>query len=267
MTTIIQHERINQALIRYLPPLEKAPKRLHEAMRYAVLNGGKRLRPALVYATGESLGVPLEKLDIAACAVEFIHAYSLIHDDLPAMDNDDFRRGLPTCHKAFDEATAILAGDALQVLAFQILADAVFLSADQRIKMISTLAHACGSFGMAGGQAMDLASTGKIMTESELETLHRCKTGALIQASVALGIIISASSAPSLILYARALGLAFQIQDDILDNDAYSQLVGLDAAKNRVQMLYNTAIHYLSDLGDAAKPLQQLTHSIIHRQN
>jgi farnesyl diphosphate synthase len=257
--------RINHALERCLPHQATEPTRLHEAMRYAVLNGGKRLRPSLVYATGETLGVNPEQLDVAACAVECIHAYSLIHDDLPAMDNDDMRRGLPTCHKAFDEATAILAGDALQVLAFQQLADADFLSAEQRVKMISALAHACGSRGMAGGQAMDLAATGTI-TPEELELLHRYKTGYLIRASVELSVLIAAHTSQNLIHYAEAVGLAFQIQDDILDQDAYSQLVGLDVAKARVQTLYDSAMDQLTDFGHAAEPLRSLTNHMIHRE-
>ncbi|HSC47213.1 MAG TPA: polyprenyl synthetase family protein, partial [Gammaproteobacteria bacterium] len=171
--------RIEKVLNRWLPPAEKPPQRLHQAMRYAVLGGGKRLRPLLIYAAGETLGVPPERLDGPAAAVECIHAYSLIHDDLPAMDDDDLRRGRPTCHKAFDEATAILAGDALQVLAFLILAEdpAMAAAPAARVEMLKSVALASGSLGMAGGQAMDLAAAGRPLGLAELELMHIHKTG------------------------------------------------------------------------------------------
>jgi geranylgeranyl pyrophosphate synthase len=281
--------RVNTALERCLPPADIAPQQLHMAMRYSVLNGGKRLRPAFVYATGATLGVSPDALDPAACAVELIHSYSLIHDDLPAMDNDDLRRGLPTCHKAFDEATAILAGDALQVLAFQQLADAdpALLSAEQRVQMISLLGKACGSIGMAGGQALDLAVTGKAdsVTLAELETIHRYKTGCLIRASVELGMLSSGLDiSESLIQYAENLGLAFQIQDDILDIEAsthvlgkqqggdiakqkvtYPQLAGLAAAKTKVRVLYEQAVANLDDFGQQADPLRDLAEYMFLR--
>jgi len=174
-------QRIEAQLAAYLPSSDSEPKRLHEAMRYSVLGGGKRIRPALVYATAETLGIPLASIDGAACAVEFIHVYSLVHDDLPAMDNDDLRRGRPTCHKAFDEATAILAGDALQVLAFQTLVSGPGLPDDAsvRLQLVAILAEASGTAGMAGGQALDLAAMGRSLTLPEVEVMHARKTGAL----------------------------------------------------------------------------------------
>jgi len=183
-------DRANAALERWLAPAEQAPERLHAAMRYAVLGTGKRLRPALVYAAGDALGAPAECLDPPACAVELIHAYSLVHDDLPAMDDDDLRRGAPTCHKAFDEATAILAGDALQALAFELITAAPpagVYSAATRGRLAATLARAVGAQGMAGGQALDLDACGHQIALADLERMHRYKTGALIQASVVLG--------------------------------------------------------------------------------
>src|SRR6218665_1295537 len=195
---------------------------IYQAMRYSVINGGKRVRPLLVYAACEALGGQVERADAAACAVELIHAYSLVHDDLPAMDDDDLRRGQPTTHKAFDEASAILAGDGLQTLAFEVLADAQRnpLDADVRLSMISHLAKAAGPAGMVGGQAIDLGSVGQWLDQSALETMHRHKTGALIEASVRLGALAS-GEADSLTLralqeYAQAVGLGFQVQDDIL---------------------------------------------------
>src|SRR5579871_3799272 len=188
--------RIEKVLDRWLPPADKRPERLHSAMRYAVLGGGKRMRPLLIYATGETLGVPPERLDGPAAAVEIIHAYSLIHDDLPAMDDDALRRGRPTCHIAYDEATAILAGDALQVLAFQILAEdaAMAVTPAARVEMLKGVAIASGSAGMAGGQAIDLAAAGHQLDLAELELMHIHKTGALIRASV----LLAAQSVPGL---------------------------------------------------------------------
>ncbi|HEX7769546.1 MAG TPA: polyprenyl synthetase family protein, partial [Dokdonella sp.] len=176
-------------MARALPDDGQPPVELHRAMRYAVLGGGKRLRPLLVYATGRAFGAPLERLDSSAAAVEIIHAYSLVHDDLPAMDDDALRRGRPTCHVVFGEAMAILAGDALQALAFEVLADDPMLAtgADTRLAMLRTLAAACGSHGMAGGQAFDLAAVGRALDAAELERMHVHKTGALIRASVQLG--------------------------------------------------------------------------------
>jgi len=224
--------RVEHVLDQWLPAAATHPSRLHDAMRYAVFGGGKRIRPILVYATGEALSVPLEQLDAAACAVELIHAYSLVHDDLPAMDDDDLRRGKPTCHKAYDEATAILVGDALQTLAFHVLAHAPLDQAEPaaRLRMIGTLSQAAGSRGMVGGQAIDLAAVGQELDAAQLEDMHIHKTGALIRASVLLAVL----SAPDLDMtrfealdrYAKGIGLAFQIQDDILDVTGNSNETG-----------------------------------------
>ncbi|TXH68365.1 MAG: geranyl transferase [Thiothrix sp.] len=246
--------------------------RLHEAMRYSVLNGGKRIRPLLVYATGEALGIAPDVLDTPAAAIELIHVYSLIHDDLPAMDDDVLRRGKPTCHCAFDEATAILAGDALQALAFQLIAQAhESISADQRLRMLQQLSIAAGSRGMVGGQAIDLAAVGKELTELELEQMHIHKTGALIRSSV----LLAAYTAPALPEkqlnqldhYAKCLGLAFQVQDDILDIESdtqtlgktrgadaaagkptYPSIIGMSAAKRKLNELYLEAVAALEGL-------------------
>jgi geranylgeranyl diphosphate synthase type II len=223
-----------------LPAPTVAPTRLHEAMRYSALGGGKRIRPALVYATGELLGVPVAPLDAAAAAVEMFHVYSLIHDDLPAMDDDDLRRGRPTCHRRFDEATAILAGDALQVLAFESLADADAGEAE-RVAMVRLLASASGTRGMAGGQAIDLGAVGRSLSAAEVEEMHRRKTGALFEASVGLAVALRADldrdSRAALGRFAAALGLAFQIVDDILDVEGDPRLlgkaVGADQARHK----------------------------------
>jgi len=280
--------RAEQALERFLPAAEKNPERLHQAMRYAVLNGGKRVRPVLVYATGEALGVSLDKLDAAAAAVECIHAYSLVHDDLPAMDDDDLRRGNPTCHRAFDEATAILAGDALQTLAFEILAEHAPVSERARLNMISTLAAASGHAGMVGGQAIDLDSVGKQLTVEELQTMHLHKTGALIQASVLLGAYASEQQDSALLdnlkHYARSIGLAFQVQDDILDVEGdtavigktqgadiarnkptYPALLGMERAKEVAQQLHRDALESLSGLDEKANTLRELSAYIVQR--
>ena len=223
--------RIEGVLERVLPSVEILPQRLHEAMRYSVLNGGKRMRPLLVYATGESLGLAPEMLDLPAAAIELIHVYSLIHDDLPAMDDDALRRGKPSCHCAYDEATAILAGDALQALAFQLLAQADEpISAQQRLRMIQQLSIASGSRGMVGGQAIDLAAVGQALTELELEQMHIHKTGALIRSSVLLAAYTAPDLAERQLIqldhYAKCLGLAFQVQDDILDIESDTQTLG-----------------------------------------
>jgi len=215
--------RVNQQLDTRLPKDFEPPENLHKAMRYSVLGGGKRIRPALVYATGEALSCNLNDLDCAACAVEMMHSYSLIHDDLPAMDDDDLRRGRPTCHKAFDEATAILAGDAIQALAFSILANAD-IADTQRIKMIQQLAKSSGSLGMAGGQAIDLAAVNKQLNEVEIIQMHTLKTAALIQASVLMAVAGSDEHNPETFAhfahFSEKVGLAFQIRDDILDIQA-----------------------------------------------
>jgi len=283
--------RIENELAARLPAGNQSPERLHEAMRYAVLNGGKRVRPVLIYATGRLLAIPEDRLDAAACAIELIHAYSLVHDDLPAMDNDDLRRGKPTCHKAFDEATAILVGDALQVLAFQILARDSHAPDDPavRLRLIDILATESGTTGMAGGQALDLAASGKELTAAEVEQMHACKTGALIRASV----MMAAACAPSLDAklheslrrYADAIGLAFQIQDDVLDIEGdtlllgkptgadrehnkptYPAVVGLEAAKGRAQALHDQALAAIAPFGAASAPLSQVSDWLVFRR-
>jgi len=285
-------DRVEAALDARLPAAAKLPERLHQAMRHSTLDGGKRLRPLLVYATGKALGVAPELLDGPACAVEFIHVYSLIHDDLPAMDDDDLRRGKPTCHKAYDEATAILAGDALQALAFHVLAHdpALAVSAEQRVAMIEALALASGSLGMVGGQGIDLDSVGKELDLPGLEAMHIRKTGALIRASVRLAALAKAGLetgvAERLDRYAKCIGLAFQIQDDILDvesdtltlgktqgkdrdNDkpTYPALLGMAAAKEKAGDLIDEALDCLALLGPEAETLRGLARFIVQRRS
>jgi len=273
---------------RFLPPASQQPERLHEAMRYSSQNGGKRVRPVLVYAAGTALGADLSQLDAPACAIEFIHAYSLVHDDLPAMDDDDLRRGKPTCHKAFDEATAILVGDALQTLAFDILAnDDKVGDAATRLKIIAEIANASGSLGMCGGQAIDLGSVGKKLTQAELENMHLHKTGALIRASVLMGAYAAKADAAvieNLKTYARCVGLAFQVRDDILDIEAdtetlgktqgadialnkptYPALLGLDGAKKIAEELHQQALAALSGLDARANTLRDISAYIVQR--
>ncbi|MEW6445423.1 MAG: (2E,6E)-farnesyl diphosphate synthase [Pseudomonadota bacterium] len=278
--------RVESALETCLPQAAHPPVRLHEAMRYAVLGPGKRVRPFLAYATARLLATPEERLDAPACALELIHAYSLVHDDLPAMDDDDLRRGRPTCHRAFDEATAILAGDALQTLAFEVLSEAPGLSADTRLAMLATLARASGSRGMAGGQAIDLDAVGHSLELAALETMHRMKTGALIEASVRLGALAGGADADllqRLQTYACAIGLAFQVRDDILDVTADSQtlgktqgkdashdkptyvsLLGLGAAQNLAADLRDEAVDALNGL-PRADELRALASFIVDR--
>jgi farnesyl diphosphate synthase len=263
--------------------------RLREGMRYSVLGGGKRLRPILVYTTGESLGAPLESLDVPAAAVELVHVYSLVHDDLPAMDNDDLRRGRPTCHRAYDEATAILVGDALQALAFDVLAnEATAASAVAQLAMIRILARASGTGGMAGGQAIDLASVGQSLTSAAVENMHRRKTGALIECSVLLGAAAAGLTAgpqlDALKQFGADIGLAFQIQDDILDVEGetsvlgksagadsarnkptYPSTVGVQAARARAHELRDGAIAALAPLGPRAAPLAALAQYVVSR--
>ena len=284
--------RVNAAL----EPLFVAPSpeltRLYAAMRYSVMNGGKRVRPLLAYAACEALGVAPEHANGAACAVELIHAYSLVHDDLPAMDDDDLRRGQPTTHKAFDEACAILAGDGLQSLAFTALLDPHMstLDADTRLRMVSDLAMAAGPAGMVGGQAIDLCSVGVKLDRTALEYMHRHKTGALIEASVQLGALASGHARPedlhALNIYARAIGLAFQVQDDILDVEGdtatlgkqsgadaardkptYPSLMGLAAAKTYALELRDQAINALRPFDAAAEPLRELARYIVERRH
>ena len=284
--------RAEKALESRLPGAAQMPARLHEAMRYSTLGGGKRLRPLLTYATGTALGVNLDILDGPACAMEYIHVYSLIHDDLPAMDNDDLRRGKPTCHKAYDEATAILAGDALQAQAFLILAQdpTIAVPAASRLQMIETLARASGSVGMVGGQAIDLESVGQHIDLPSLENMHIRKTGALIRASVQLACHAAPSLDPVLAgkldHYAKCIGLSFQIQDDILDEESdtatlgktqgkdrdnqkpnYPALLGMSGAKAKAMELHEDAIASLESLGESATLLRQLSHFIIQRRN
>jgi farnesyl diphosphate synthase len=231
--------RMETALARLLPGPHIAPARLHEAMRYATLEGGKRVRPLLAFAAGELAQAAPQRVEIVAAAVELMHAYSLVHDDLPCMDDDVLRRGKPTVHVEYDEATALLAGDALQSLAFQLLADHS-LAADARtqLEMVKILAFAAGSRGMAGGQQIDLASTGKALTLPELEFMHIHKTGALIRAAVLLGYACGTQAArerAQLDHYAKAIGLAFQVVDDVLDYDASTATLGKTAGKDSKQ--------------------------------
>lgn len=283
---------LETVLDNWLPAVTKPPQRLHQAMRYAVLGGGKRMRPLLVYATGEVLGVARKLLDGPAAAVEIIHAYSLIHDDLPAMDDDNLRRGRPTCHKAFDEATAILAGDALQVLAFQILAEDARMTASPaaRVKMLHSLAVASGAAGMAGGQAMDMDAIGQSLSLAELELMHIHKTGALIRVSVMLAAQcvpgLTAEKQTALDRYAKCVGLAFQIHDDILDVEGetaalgkqagadaslnkptYPSVLGLAESRERAQNLHHEALEALKPFGAAAQPLAWLSEYIVTRKH
>lgn len=222
-------DRFESVLAQWLPPGNEHPGMLHEAMRYSALAGGKRFRPVLVYATGKALGLAYNELDSVACAIELIHTYSLIHDDLPAMDNDDMRRGQATCHCAFDEATAILAGDALQALAFEILAAELSDRDAAGLEVIRLVAQACGSTGMAGGQALDLNSVGCRIELDSLETMHRLKTGALIRAAVVAPCILAGAETTTrqqIDRYGEYIGLAFQIHDDVLDVTGDSEITG-----------------------------------------
>lgn len=284
--------RVNAALeTLFNAPLPELA-RLYEAMRYSVMNGGKRVRPLLAYAACEALGGQAEQASGAACAVELIHAYSLVHDDLPAMDDDDLRRGQPTTHKKFDEACATLAGDGLQSLAFSALLDPRLsdCTSEIRLQMVSALAHAAGPAGMVGGQAIDLGSVGLKLDQKALEQMHRHKTGALIEVSVKLGALASGRAQPdqlqALQTYAQAIGLAFQVQDDILDVESdtatlgkrqgadiardkptYPALLGLDAAKAYALELRDQALQALRPFDAAAEPLRELARYIVERRN
>ena len=281
-------QRTEAVLDRLLPANNMTPSKLHEAMRYATLGGGKRVRALLAHAAGEFCHADAEKVDSAAAAVEMIHAYSLVHDDMPCMDDDDLRRGKPSCHKQFDEATALLVGDALQSLAFQALSKPDLLSPLQQLEMVQLLAIASGSRGMAGGQAIDLASVGQSLTQTELEYMHIHKTGALIRAAALLGGHCASQQDPArmhaLDQYAQNIGLAFQVVDDILDTEAdtatlgktagkdaddnkptYVTILGLVRAKALAQELYDQAIAPLQSYGAQASRLVQLAQFITNR--
>ena len=280
--------RVEAALESALPAAGIEPTRLHAAMRHAVLGGGKRMRPLLVYAAGRLSGADEIALDAPAAAVELVHAYSLVHDDLPAMDDDDLRRGRPTVHVAFDEATAILAGDALQTRAFEVLGDAP-VSAELRVAWLQALAGASGAAGMCGCQALDIDATGRTQTLEQLQRMHGLKTGALIRASVRMGALGGGAGADALQrldAFATALGLAFQVQDDILDVEAsseqlgktagkdaaqakstYPALLGMDGAKARLDALAQEMRQILAPFGEAAAALAALGELAVRRRH
>ena len=282
--------RFEETLRNLLPRADIAPQRLHEAMRYAVLDGGKRVRPLLAFAAGELNGAEVARVDIAAAAVELIHAYSLVHDDMPCMDDDVLRRGKPTCHKQYDEATALLVGDALQTLAFQLLAEhRLNDDAMRQLEMVRLLALASGSRGMAGGQAIDLASVGKSLTLPELEFMHIHKTGALIRAAVLLGAHcgsrLETAQIDKLDHFGKLIGLAFQVVDDVLDCEAdtatlgktagkdadngkptYVSLLGIQDARDMAQRLHREALETLAGFGDSAQRLRELADFIVLRK-
>ena len=284
-------QRINDFLSARLNAIDSRQAPLRDAMKHGLLLGGKRVRPFLLYATGEMLGATPQALDYAAAAIEAVHAYSLIHDDLPAMDDDALRRGQPTCHIAFDEATAILAGDALQTLAFEMLTETPVISAEQKLLLVKTLAQASGVEGMCLGQSLDLISEHKQVSLAELELIHRNKTGALLNAALMMGFICSphfndTTLAKQLQRYAQAIGLAFQVQDDILDiegetatlgktagsdlnldKSTYPKLLGLTGAKQKAQELYQDALQALADIPFDSKALRALAEFIVNRKN
>lgn len=282
--------RVDTALDHWLPADTIEPRRLHAAMRYSIFNGGKRLRPILVYAAGQAVAVNEDILDMPACAVECVHAYSLIHDDLPPMDDDDLRRGKPTCHRQYDEATAILAGDALQAHAFHVLSHGLRdkLAPATILEIIDMLAIASGSRGMAGGQAMDLAAVGVAISEAELENMHIHKTGALIRASIKIGAMcaatINSGELQKLDHYGKCIGLAFQIMDDVLDETGdtetlgktmgadrarnkptYPSILGLEASRQLANELCEDAIASLSEFDEHADALRDIARYIIDR--
>ena len=280
-------QRVDRCLDVALPAASEAPERLHSAMRYAVFNGGKRIRPLLAYAAAEVTGAAPALIDAPATAIELIHAFSLVHDDLPAMDDDDLRRGQPTVHRAYDEATAILAADALVPLAFGVVSD-LDAAAEQRVRLTRVIAAACGSVGMTGGQSIDLASEGIELSAAELEHMYSLKTGALIHAAITAACIVT-SELPddefrALDHFAARIGIAFQIRDDILDvegetriigkpsgSDAASNkatfpsLLGVDAARRRCDELVDDALAALDCFGERAEPLRFLAHYIVAR--
>jgi farnesyl diphosphate synthase len=277
------------ALASFLPPSTALPQRLHEAMRYASLDGGKRVRPLLVFAAGELFGAGADALARAAAAVEMIHVYSLVHDDMPCMDDDALRRGKPTVHVKFDEATALLVGDALQSQAFLVLAEGDSVGDPARqLALIRLLAHAAGSLGMCGGQAVDLASVGTPLSQADLEQMHRLKTGALLRAAVLLGAwsgkALSEHEAAALDAYSRAIGLAFQVVDDVLDATAdsatlgktagkdaadnkptYVSILGLPESRELAEKLRKDAHVALLPFGDKARRLQEIADLIVQR--
>ncbi|MFM2482261.1 (2E,6E)-farnesyl diphosphate synthase [Celerinatantimonas sp. YJH-8] len=290
LTQSIQNcrEHIDHYLLQKLQQLPMSDARLLDAMRHSLLLGGKRIRPLLVYLTGELKAVSADQMAPVAAAIESIHAYSLVHDDLPAMDDDQLRRGQPTCHIAFDEATAILAGDALQTLAFELLSQAHAFSAEKRLAMIQELSQAAGFQGMCGGQAVDIAATGKQQSLDELERMHQLKTGALIRAAVRLGAIASGIEIPEhrryLDQYAQAIGLAFQVRDDILDvtsdtqtlgkpqgsdishhKSTYPSLLGLAKAQQKCELLRHEALQALEGLPYNTDKLALLADYIVQR--
>lgn len=286
---LAHQSRFEVTLAALLPPADAVPQRLHQAMRYAVLDGGKRVRPLLAFAAGELVGAEVERVNYAAAAVELIHAYSLVHDDMPCMDDDVLRRGKPTCHVEYDEATALLVGDALQSLAFQLLSEhSLSDDATRQLAMIKLLATASGSHGMAGGQAIDLAGVGQTLTLPELEFMHIHKTGALIRAAVLLGAQCGESDAPQMAKldhFGKCVGLAFQVVDDVLDSEAdtatlgktagkdavhnkptYVSLLGLSDAREMAQRLHREALESLAEFGEAARRLRDLADFIVLRK-
>lgn len=280
--------QVETALSRFLPAGDTIPQRLHQAMRYSALGGGKRIRPLLAFAAGELTSADTTPLTVAACAVELIHAYSLVHDDLPSMDNDVLRRGRPTCHVEYDEATALLVGDALQTLAFELLAQPGLTQAETQLEMLSLLAHASGSRGMAGGQAIDLHSVGHALEKPELELMHAMKTGALIRVAILLGALcgkpLASNEREQLDRFAKRVGLLFQVVDDILDctsntatlgktagkdqatdKPTYVSLMGLEPAKAYAEALREEALNALACFGPNARRLRELADFICHR--
>lgn len=282
----VKQSRIEEVLDEALPSGDQEPQMLHNAMRYSALGGGKRVRALLCYAAAELCNTDIAIADAAAAAVELIHAYSLVHDDMPCMDDDDLRRGKPSCHKQYDDATALLVGDALQSLAFDVLSTPqLCANANQQISMLNILAKAAGSGGMAGGQAIDLSSVGKALTQVQLETMHQLKTGALIQAAALLGASSGTREQISAVqTYTENIGLAFQVIDDILDTEAdtatlgktagkdadsnkptYVTILGLDAAKVLADQLHKSAIAALAPFGNQALRLHELANFITQR--
>lgn len=281
--------RIDEYLNAVMPAAGTTPARLHDAMRYAVFNGGKRLRPLMVYATGECIKIEATKLDPLAAAIELIHAFSLVHDDLPAMDDDDLRRGQPTLHRAYDEATAILAADALQPLAFRVIAESECLTDAEKCALVRVVAVACGSLGMTGGQSIDLASEGRRLSLDELQEMHALKTGALLRACIVgccdLTGNLDERQKLSLTTFAEHIGLAFQIRDDILDVEGDTDIIGkpagsdqqrdkatwpalfgLDESRRRCVELTDESLQLLSNFGEGASVLRRLTRYVADRE-